>query len=170
MSGTLDIRDNVTWMPTGWIYDGVLQGIVKTLEGQDQSLAILLREAQTDRVQYGDLRSLSVERFHILLSATEQAYLQAVSDGPTSFYKPMHYPWFMSTFSELKTLLRIDERIRSRKDSVGRIIVNHHATWTASGWVFDMTLEHFAAGVSLENISFAEELIAARISEDHCGL
>ena len=39
MAGTLQIRDEATWMPAGWIFDGVLQIVADKLKTEEASLA-----------------------------------------------------------------------------------------------------------------------------------
>jgi len=39
MAGTLEISDDLCWMPAGWVYDNVLERIAFTLKDKDAALA-----------------------------------------------------------------------------------------------------------------------------------
>lgn len=109
MSGTMDIRDDIAWMPAGWVFDNVLELVASELQSEDPSLATILLEARIDiSGGYLDLRTLSADRFRSLLRAVERVFNRLIKEGPDAFHDPSFYPGFMKHLDELKRLLQAD--------------------------------------------------------------
>ncbi len=161
MSGTLIIRDDVTWMPRGWIFDGVLRRVADELAIEDAPLATMLSEARTSMRAYGDLRPLDPGRFGALLRAAVDAYDRAVERGPYAFHDPTAYAEFMFLFSTFKALLRTAPRA-GRQERAGEIVTGPTGVWAAPGWVVDLVLEHLAAAVRMADERLSDMLIAGR--------
>lgn len=110
MAGTLEINDTAAWMPAGWVYDGVLDLLADKLRDVDPELSSILRRALTAKTGYGDLTSLSEERFVELLRAAEAVYLETVQEGAAAFYDPSFYPAFIRQLATLIEMIRSDNR------------------------------------------------------------
>jgi hypothetical protein len=111
----MKIRDDVNWMPAGWVFDSVLERIATELEKIDHNLSTTLLDAMADNhgIGYCDLSSLDSEQFCTLIKAMEYAYEKSIVEGSDCFYKPEYYPPFISVFGELKALLLSDPRSQS---------------------------------------------------------
>jgi len=110
MSGTLEINDNATWMPAGWIFDRVLELLAEEVESADPALSRRLLDARTEVTGYGDLRQLERSQFLLITEAAQRAYERAEKAGPTPFRDPAFYPGFLRHFRALTELLRMDSR------------------------------------------------------------
>src|SRR2546423_5269671 len=96
MAGTLEISDDLCWMPAGWVYDNVLERIAFTLKDKDAALASLLLQSRIDENGgYCDLRECCANRFLLLVQAADDAYAQVEREGPTPFHDPSFYPGFL---------------------------------------------------------------------------
>ena len=61
MAGTLEVTDELCWMPAGWVFDAVLEHIAAELHTQDPELAAQLLDARTAaNGGYLDLRNTVV--------------------------------------------------------------------------------------------------------------
>lgn len=117
MSGTLVIDENVAWMPAGWVYNGVLEGIAQALDERYAGLRQFLLEAQTEYRGYCDIQSLTADDFNIVLEAAGRAYLKAAEEGPDGFQDPKWYGPFIKHFGALIEMLRADPRARAGHES-----------------------------------------------------
>jgi hypothetical protein len=111
MAGTLEIRDDVVWMPAGWLFDNVLELIARELEVRDPALASVLLKARTSEgTGYLDLRKLAREQFQTLTHAAIAAYDHAIAEGATAFALPSFFATFLKHFEQLKNQLESDQR------------------------------------------------------------
>lgn len=140
----------------------MLEGIAEELDRIDDELAAELREA-VEGLSYYDLSEFDAARFRSFLEAAERSYSRAMAEWSDSIVGPT--PALMFVFSQLKALLRTDERAGKRKEVAGRITIQNEVEWRVPWWVNDMALEHMAAQVRLRDEAFAEDLLAARTSE-----
>ncbi len=47
MAGTLEVTEELCWMPAGWVFDTVLERMAAMLHTQEPALAARLRAART---------------------------------------------------------------------------------------------------------------------------
>ena len=107
MAGTLEIADDLCWMPAGWVFDNVLERMSAALIGNDDALSEkLLRSRTQENAGYLDLRSCGASQISILIQAADDSYAKAQNEGPASFYDPKFYPGFMNQFQNLREMLR----------------------------------------------------------------
>lgn len=106
MAGTLEISDELCWMPAGWVYDNVLERMASFLKDKDASLAAILLQSRTEENGgYCDLRMSDASRFLKLVQAADDAYAQIESEGASSFHDPASYPGFVDQFRKLREML-----------------------------------------------------------------
>jgi hypothetical protein len=106
MAGTIQLSEDIVWMPAGWVYDGVLDLIAAELATQDASLASTLLASRTTDGGFCDLRQFDPSRLRLLVSAAERAYERLEAEGPGSFNDPSFYPGFVNQFGQLNSILR----------------------------------------------------------------
>jgi len=107
MAGTLEISDDLCWMPAGWLYDNVLERLASKVKDKDASLASLLLQSRTnENGGYCDLRGCGPDRLLMLIQAADDAYAQVEHNGPSSFHDPSSYPGFLEQFRSLREMLR----------------------------------------------------------------
>lgn len=106
MAGTLEISDELCWMPAGWVYDNVLERMASSLKDNDVSLAGILLQSRTDENGgHCDLRMCDASQFLKLVQAADDAYAQVESEGAGSFHDPASYPGFVDQFRRLREML-----------------------------------------------------------------
>lgn len=106
MAGTLEISDDLCWMPAGWVYDSVLERIAFFLTEKDASLATLLLQSTRDaNGGYADLRSCDATQLSKLAQAADAAFAQVGREGPMSFHDPTAYAGFVDQFRKLLEML-----------------------------------------------------------------
>ena len=158
----MHVRENVVWMPAGWVFENVLELVAAKLRVDDPLLGETFLEARP-YVGIGslDLSMLDEGQFRLVIQAAETAYEQVVQEGPGAFHDPSFYPAFAERFSEWKALLRSDRRSNGDHNPAGRLVVAN-GVWKAPGWLFDMALEDLAVALPIEAASLGTLLIASR--------
>jgi hypothetical protein len=116
MSGTLVVDEKVSWLPAGWVYDGVLELVAQALDEHQAELRQFLTDAQTYRRGYCDIQALGIDQYNIVLEAAGRAYMKAANDGPGAFRDPKAYAPFIKHFGVLIEMLRADPRARVTHD------------------------------------------------------
>jgi hypothetical protein len=109
MAGTIVINDHTDWLPTGWVYDNVLEAVATELRQHDPALADDCLSARTT-VSQGcfDLRNLEAESYRRFLSAAEQALASIQSAGPAVVTLRDFYPGYVAQFQKFCELLHSD--------------------------------------------------------------
>jgi hypothetical protein len=108
MAGTLVLPHNHCWMPSGWVYDNVLERMATILRSSNQPLATMLLESRIEaNGGYLDLEMSDADALRQLLKVADKAYLQFEAEGPSSFSQPESFPGFMQRFRELREILLI---------------------------------------------------------------
>src|ERR1039457_7025854 len=110
MAGTLELNARSTWMPAGWIYDGVLQLLADELRRVDPGLSETLRKGLTESGGYCDLGSVSPASFRNASRAAEAVLAHTVAQGAAAFHDPAAYPAFTTQLSKLLELIHADAR------------------------------------------------------------
>lgn len=117
MAGTLEVSDQLCWMPAGWVYDNTLERIASFLEQDDPELAELLLHSRTDdNGGYCDIRMCDWHRLSRLIQAADNAYRRAEGEGANSFYDPSLYQGFMGQFRGLQEILRTRQKELTQTD------------------------------------------------------
>lgn len=161
MGATLNVRDQVVWMPRIIEFEQALEYIAEELQASDPTMADMLR-APIDRDAFLDLSSLDADQFRKVLSATQQAYKRAVEIEPARRADPQSYFGFMYRFSQLKALMITDPRVVD--DTSGMIVISDDTVWQAPAWIMDVVLEAVAAHHTIRPAypDLARRLLSAR--------
>ena len=110
MAGTLIVNENDDWLPPGWLFDNVLRRISTELPDDEEVLRDILRQADTARTSYADLRELAPDSFRLLVKIADRAYDAVASDGPSAFHDPSAFPGYIRWFDDLRSKLKRDPR------------------------------------------------------------
>jgi hypothetical protein len=75
MAGTLEVTEELCWMPAEWVFDTVLERMAAKLHSQKPALAARLLAARTEaNGGYLDLRDTDLDTLELLVHAAERAY------------------------------------------------------------------------------------------------
>jgi len=112
MSGTLDLNDQDTWMPAGWVFDNVLAQLGDELSASSPELARILREGITESSGgYVNLDIVSAEQLRGLLAALEIVRARTLAQGRSSFHVPEFFEGYIEQLNSLIEMVRRDERV-----------------------------------------------------------
>lgn len=113
MAGTLEITDDLCWMPAGWVFDHALELMAAMLQAKSPVLAELLLTARTDaNGGYLDLRDWDVEQLETLLDAARTACNDIERTGAESFAQPELHEGFLQQFHQLCDMLYTTQQKR----------------------------------------------------------
>jgi hypothetical protein len=116
MAGTLEVTEDLCWMPAGWVFDNVLERIAEVLYPQDAALAELLLASRTDaNGGYLDLRDMNLETLGLLLETANIAYGCLARAGVQECASPEFYAGLLTQFQELCDMLRTAQQARTGK-------------------------------------------------------
>ena len=116
MAGTLEVTEDLCWMPAGWVFDNVLERIAEVLYPQDAALAELLLASRTDaNGGYLDLRDMNLETLGLLLEAANIAYSCLTRAGVQECASPEFYAGLLTQFQALCDMLRTAQQARTGK-------------------------------------------------------
>jgi len=116
MAGTLEVTEDLCWMPAGWVFDNVLERIAEVLYPQDAALAELLLASRTDaNGGYLDLRDVNLETLGLLLEAANIAYSCLTRAGVQECASPEFYAGLLTQFQALCDMLRTAQQARTGK-------------------------------------------------------
>jgi hypothetical protein len=147
VAGTFGINEEAVWMPDSSSYDDALDAISARLRSSDAAVAERLLDAKLDAGQAIYLTDLDAKRFRTFEAATVAAFEDVVASGPRI---PSAYNWFVSMFSELKAIVRMDSRGSGEADGDVSILVDGEAIWTGPRLVAESLLEILAGFVWTE--------------------
>ena len=106
MAGTLEVSDDLCWMPSGWVFDTVLERIASELHTQAPELADQLLAARTEvNGGYLDLREKDRGTFDLLLKAADIAYNRLKQEGAKGLRTPEFYKGLLHQFQEFRDML-----------------------------------------------------------------
>src|SRR5258706_6690587 len=109
MSGTISINERDVWMPSGWIYDGVLERLSDVLRDKVPVLSRMLEAAISEHaVAYLDLRDLDAKEMAILLVALSKVKERVLKGGAEAFHDASFFPGFVARIDELLSMLERD--------------------------------------------------------------
>ncbi len=113
MAGTLEVTDDLCWMPAGWVFDHVLELMAAVLQAQSPVLAELLLAARTDaNGGYLDVRDWNVDQLETLLDAAHTACGHITRTGAQSFAPPEFHQGFLQQFHQLCDMLYTTQQKR----------------------------------------------------------
>ena len=116
MAGTLEVTDELCWMPAGWVFDTVLERIATVLHTQEPALAARLRAARTEaNGGYLDLRAMDLETLVLLLSAADNAYSRLTWEGAQGGAAPEFSEGLLTQFHQLRAMLQAGRKARTQK-------------------------------------------------------
>jgi hypothetical protein len=92
MAGTLEVTEELCWMPAGWVFDTVLERMAAVLHPQEPALAERLLAARTEaNGGYLDLRDIDLEILILLVNAADSAYHRLTQEGMQGCAAPAFY-------------------------------------------------------------------------------
>ncbi len=141
MGSVFVISEGVSWAPTGWVFDGVLERATTLLA--EGSLRDLLTKGIGPRA-YADITNISQQEFSQFLAAVRTDFELAASQGESILAMPAYYSMFMGHYSLLKMLLSIDDRCAEPDQNTVILSINKGASWNAPSQIADLILESFA--------------------------
>jgi len=116
MAGTVEVTEELCWMPAGWVFDTVLERMAAVLHPQEPALAARLLAARTEaNGGYLDLRDTELEALALLLHAADSAYGRITRDGPQGVAAPEFYEGLLKQFQQLRDMLQAGRKARMRK-------------------------------------------------------
>ena len=116
MAGTLEVTEDLCWMPAGWVFDNVLERIAEVLSPQDAALAELLLASRTDaNGGYLDLRDVNLETLGLLLDTANIAYGCLARAGVQECVSQKFYAGLLTQFQDLCDMLRTAQQSRTGK-------------------------------------------------------
>lgn len=106
MAGTLEVTDELCWMPAGWVFDSVLERLASELCTQAPELADQLLAARTEaNGGYLDLRNRDQNTFDLLLKAADIAYSRLKQEGKERSATPEFHEGLLDQFQEFHDML-----------------------------------------------------------------
>jgi hypothetical protein len=102
MAGTLEIRDDLCWMPAGWVFDNLLE---RAAQAEPELKEALLGALTEGGAGYLDMRGWSPTRVRRLKSAVRQVRDEVERGGAGAFANPQFFPGFLRQVDELLDLL-----------------------------------------------------------------
>ena len=116
MAGTLEVTEELCWMPAGWVFDTVLERMAAVLHSQEPALAARLLAARTEaNGGYLDLRDMDLKTLVLLFNAADSAYGHIKREGALGFTAPEYYEGFLEQFQQLRDMLHAGRKARMGK-------------------------------------------------------
>ena len=113
MAGTLEVTEDLCWMPAGWVFDNVLERMADVLHPQDSALAELLLASRTDaNGGYLDLRDMNSETLGLLLETANIAYGCLAREGAQGGASPEFSAGLLAQFQDLCDMLHTAQQAR----------------------------------------------------------
>lgn len=107
MAGTLEVTEELCWMPAGWVFDTVLERLATVVAPQDSALAARLLAARTEAGGgYLDLRDLELERWVRLAQAAEHVYQHLTQDEGPEGMAPAFAAGLRTQVQQLREMLQ----------------------------------------------------------------
>lgn len=116
MAGTLEVTEELCWMPAGWVFDTVLERMAAVLHPEEPALAERLLAARTEaNGGYLDLRDMDLETLILLFNAADRAYGRIKGEGAQGFAAPEFYEGLLTQLQQLRDMLHAGQKARSGK-------------------------------------------------------
>lgn len=118
MAGTLEVSDELCWMPAGWVFDTVLERLASELHTPAPELAAQLLAARTEaNGGYLDLRASDRGTLDLLLNAADTAYDRLKQESAEGFRTPAFYKGLLDQFQEFRDMLHVSQHRRVNPQS-----------------------------------------------------
>ena len=116
MAGTLEVTEELCWMPAGWVFDTVLERMAAELHPQEPALAARLLAARTEaNGGYLDLRDSDLETLELLAHAAERAYGHIQRERVQGDAAPAFSEGLLTQLQQLRGLLQAGQKARMAK-------------------------------------------------------
>jgi hypothetical protein len=116
MAGTLEVTEELCWMPAGWVFDTVLERMAAVLHPEEPALAERLLAARTEaNGGYLDLRDMDQEMLVLLFNAADRAYSRIKGEGAQGFTAPEFYEGLLTQLQQLRDMLHAGQKTRRGK-------------------------------------------------------
>jgi hypothetical protein len=111
MAGTLEITQELCWMPAGWVFDRMLERMAAELTAREPDLASSLLAATTEQNGgYLDIRGFDDAAIRKLLKAADHACRAFEREGPAAWQGPEFHAGFMVQIRALRDMLKARSR------------------------------------------------------------
>ena len=116
MAGTLEVTEELCWMPAGWVFDTVLERMAAELHPQDPALAARLLAARTEANSgYLDLRNVDLDSLVLLVHAADRAYGRIKGERAQGNAAPAFSEGLLTQLQQLRDLLQAGQKARMAK-------------------------------------------------------
>ena len=116
MAGTLEVTEELCWMPAGWVFDTVLERMAAELHSQKPALAARLLAARTEaNGGYLDLRDTDPDTLELLVHAAERAYGRIKGERAQRDAAPAFTEGLLTQLQQLRDLLQAGQKARMAK-------------------------------------------------------
>ena len=116
MAGTLEVTEELCWMPAGWVFDTVLEHMAAELHPQEPALAARLLAARTEaNGGYLDLRDVDLKTLVRLVHAAESAYSRIKGERAQGDAAPAFSEGLLTQLQQLRDLLQAGQKARMAK-------------------------------------------------------
>jgi len=106
MAGLIRVEEKISWSAASWAFGHVIRVTLPFLSHENEGLISILKEASLEgRLDYLDLRPISVKEKSALLAAFKNGLQRTETDGAAAFSDPEFYPGFLARFNELIVML-----------------------------------------------------------------
>lgn len=104
MAGTLEIGEELCWMPAGWVYDNALEAMASCIDNTELAGTLLASRVDVNG-GYLDLRGWGVESISALRDAAKKASTEFETRGADGFAMPEYYDGFVKHLRALVAML-----------------------------------------------------------------
>jgi hypothetical protein len=116
MAGTLEVTEELCWMPAGWVFDTVLERMAAMLHPEEPALAERLLAARMEaNGGYLDLRDMGREALVLLCNAADRAYGHIKGEGTQECATPEFYEGLLTQLQQLRDMLHAGHKVRRGK-------------------------------------------------------
>jgi len=116
MAGTLEVTEELCWMPAGWVFDTVLERMAAELHSQEPALAARLRAARTEaNGGYLDLQDTDPDTLVLLVHAADRAYGRIQGERAQGDAAPVFTEGLLTQLQQLRDILHAGQKARMAK-------------------------------------------------------
>ena len=116
MAGTLEVTEELCWMPAGWVFDTVLERMAADLHPQEPALAARLLATRTEAYGgYLGLRDVDLETLVLLVHAADKAYGHIQRERAQGDTAPAFSEGLLTQLQQLRDLLQAGQKARMAK-------------------------------------------------------
>lgn len=107
MAGTLELSQELCWMPAGWVYDNTLEGIAESIRESEPQLRERLLASLTDvNGGYLDLQQCGSRELATIEVGLASVIAKTVGAGPSAMQDPSYYDGYVQQLREFHRLLK----------------------------------------------------------------